>query len=97
MTPEGLEVGYIFGDVDRAPAPIVAPVPSPYALCVRSEAVTSDIGLEQIALNTMVNEDTTHIRNQNLFSIFVHLGTLGRIAHQNVGICDQLIELRVRP
>ena len=89
----GREVFHVRADVELAPAPVIAPVPGANTLRIFLEtATTHDIRLEEIALNTVIQEDAAYIRYQDLLGVLIGLQTLGRVTDHSVGLIHQLVE-----
>src|SRR5262245_8698851 len=97
MVTEGVEIGHVFGDIERAPAPFIAPLPGRNALGIGLEAVAGHIWLEQVALNAVVNENTAYVLNQNALGLMIHGEALRLVADKRVGLVDQIIELGIAP
>jgi hypothetical protein len=53
--------------------------------------------LEQIALNTMQEENTAYIFNEGLFSITIHLCASFIIAYEDIGVSHELIKVGIAP
>src|SRR5579863_8335336 len=85
-------------DIQLAPAIGISPVPGGNTLRIGREAGSAvDVGLEQVALDTPIYEDTPDVRYQDLFGLVIQCHSFGGVTDQRIGLRDQVVVVGITP